>query len=158
MTRALVATTSLTIVCCVSVARISDLPASLDEVTFGTPQFTDRWEDEYEFGLPGVTDEEFFAATRPALGSNGFRIVRFEPEKGVVTAERGMRGDEWASVVGVYRQRGIDGGAVKILFKVTQDFTGSFVHRRYAENIADRIRQYLVWHSSGEVPFGEEHP
>ena len=69
-----------------------------------------------------------------------------------------MTGFEWASVVGVYRRPQSKGGAVKILFKVTQDFTGSTKGRTYAENIANRIRKYLEWHASGTVPYGEEHP
>ena len=107
---------------CVSVARITDLPGDLSEVRFGDVRFNGRWEEEHEFQLDQVTDEAFFAATKPALTSNGFKIVRFDPDARVVQASRGMRAQEWASVVGVYRQPISEGGRVKIFYKKLQQY------------------------------------
>ena len=141
---------------CVSVANVSDFPQDLSQVKFGELQFDGPWQYDYEFELSEVSDKDFFAAAKPALTSNGFSIVKFDTSQGVIIAKRGLRANEWASVVGVYRKPESQGGDTKILFKVTQDFTGSFINRGYSENIANRIRRYLDWHASGEAPYGEE--
>ena len=127
---------------CLSVAHLADLPASSDSVHYG------RWEKEeygyyeYEFALRNVTDEQFVRAVREGLSTNGFEIKRDDPTARVITADRGLRPNEWGSVVGVYSRRRNEDLDVKVIFEITQDFTGTFP-QSYAENIAERIRTCL---------------
>ena len=125
---------------CLSVARREDLPSPSESVHYGRPEKEKFGDYEYEFSLQNVTDEQFFEAVRQGLSTNGFHIRRDDPAARVITAERGLRANEWHSVVGVYSRRRNENLDVKILLKITQDSTGT-LPQSYAENIADRIRQ-----------------
>lgn len=59
-----------------------------------------------------------------------------------MTGERGLRLNEWASVVGVYSRRTGDALDVKVVVRITQDFTGT-LPEKFAENVADGIRRAL---------------
>lgn len=127
---------------CISVARLEDLPSSSESLHYGQPEKEEFGYYEYEFSLQDVTDEQFVEAVRQALSTNDFHIRRDDLAARVITADRGLRANEWHSVVGVYSRRRNEDLDVKILFKITQDFTGT-LPQSYAENIADRIRTFL---------------
>ncbi len=127
---------------CISVARLADLPVATDSLHYGRPEKEEYGYYEYEFLLHDITNEQFVHAVRQALSTNGFQIRRDDPEARVITADRGLRANEWSSVVGVYSRRQGADLEVKVIFKITQDFTGT-IPQSYAENIADRIRTFL---------------
>jgi hypothetical protein len=126
---------------CLSTARLSDLPATSADVQFGMP-FKDAYGwYEYDFTTES-SEEELRGVTRQALTDDGFTIVRDDPQGRVMTADRGLRAHEWASVVGVYWEPGDTGLAVKIIYEITQDFTGTWTGA-YAERIGHKIENLL---------------
>jgi hypothetical protein len=138
-------TTLVALLCCsgcTSVARLSDLPQSGDAIQYGQAGEKRSGQYEYDFTLHDVTDEQFENAVREGLTTNGFVIKRSDPGGRVIFAERGLRLNEWASVVGIYSRRSDANLQVKVLVDITQDITGT-LPQSYAENIANRIRDVL---------------
>lgn len=146
---ALIGTAIFHLIGCSSVARIENLPTNSGAVRFDSVERVARGHYEYVFTLQAVTDEQFFNATIEALTSNDFVIVRNDKQVRTVVAERGVRLNEWGSVVGIYSRRNDKSIDVKVVFDITQDFTGGFP-QRYAENIAVRIRNVL--HTETGIP------
>lgn len=133
---------SLAVAGCQNVARLSDLPTSSENVRFGPSGDTHRGHYECDFSLRDVSDEQFESATRQGLTTNDFSIVRDDPAARTILAKRGLRPNEYASVVGVYWRRVDAGLEAKVLVRITQDALGTF-KQSYAENLANRIRKFL---------------
>jgi hypothetical protein len=133
---------SFLIVSCISVARIDELPKSVDELNFGSVEKTEIGYYEHIFVLDDVDDSHFYASVEKALTSNRFEMVNVDKKSRALTAKRGLGFNEWESVVGVYSKREGSRLSIKVIVKITQDFTGT-MPQSYAENIAIRIQKSL---------------
>jgi hypothetical protein len=127
---------------CVEMAYLDDLPDSNAAIHYGEIEKKHSRHYEHEFALKHVSEDQLVKATEQALSSNGYIVRKNDRQSGVITAERGMRANEWGSVAGVYYMRRNDGLSVKVIVEISQDFTGTFP-QKYAENIAVRIRNVL---------------
>lgn len=127
---------------CVEMAYLEDLPDSNASIHYGAVEKVQSRHYEHEFSLKHVSADQLVKATEQALSSNGYILRKNDRQAGVITAERGMRANEWGSVVGVYYMNRNDALSVKVIVEISQDFTGTFP-QKYAENIAVRIRNVL---------------
>ncbi len=126
---------------CLSVARLSDLPAdsaSVDMDNTAPPTKYGRF--EHTVSLEGTSRQRVFEISQLALQQEGFQIALADPDKGCIKGERGLRANEWSMVSGVYLREGDNQVKVKVICIITQDITGGW-HQSYAENIANRIRR-----------------
>lgn len=127
---------------CMSVARLSDLPRSSDQVNFKQVTKDEYGHYEHDFVLTGVTDQQFHAIVRKAMDSNGYSVRTDEVKSRATTGERGLRLNTWGAVAGVYSRRTGDSLDVKVIVRITQDFTGT-LPERFAEDIANEIKKSL---------------
>jgi len=125
-----------------SVARLSDLPRSSDQVNFKQVTKDEYGHYEHDFVLTGVTDQQFHAIVRKAMDSNGYSVRTDEVKSRATTGERGLRLNTWGAVAGVYSRRTGDSLDVKVIVRITQDFTGT-LPERFAEDIANEIKKSL---------------
>jgi hypothetical protein len=124
---------------CLSVARLSDLPAdsaSVDMESAAKPTTYGRF--EHTFSLEGSSRQRVFDISQLALQQEGFRIASADFDQGCIKGERGLRANEWGMVSGIYLREGEGRVKVKVICIITQDFTGGW-HQSYAQNIANRI-------------------
>ncbi|MCA9604151.1 MAG: hypothetical protein H6748_18665 [Spirochaetaceae bacterium] len=138
---------------CLGVARLSDLPASANDVDFAAhdgPQTPAR--RELRDGRPGQSfvvqslaplDGAALAEhAADTLREAGYEVVRQESEAGVVLAERGLRMNEWGSVTGVYFRPQAQHWWILVDVRITQDVTGSWREdraRKLATTLCGRI-------------------
>src|SRR6185369_14049924 len=127
---------------CMSVARLNDLPRSSDQVNFKQVSKDEYGHYEHDFVLTGVTDQQFHAIVRKAMESNGYSVRTDEVKSRATTGERGLRLNTWGAVAGVYSRRTGDSLDVKVIVRITQDFTGT-LPERFAEDIANEIKKSL---------------
>jgi len=125
---------------CMSVARLTDLPSSSEDVKFKQVSKDEYGNYEHDFVLTGVTDQQFQAGVRKALESNGYSVRTDDIKSRVTTGERGLRPNTWGAVAGVYSRRTGDRLDVKVIVRITQDFTGT-LPERFAEDIAGDIKK-----------------
>jgi len=127
---------------CASVARIGDLPKTFESINYEGVEKSEYGYFEHIFKLENIEDDHFYSAVKSGLTSNGFNIVNIDEDNRLLTAKRGLRLNEWGSVVGIYSRRTDDDLEIKVIVKITQDITGTFP-QSYAENIANRIKNSL---------------
>lgn len=119
---------------CLSTARLSDFPKSSKGYDFNkiaASQKTDKdkgWNSKtgFEFYLKTNTADSsaIRQAITDALTGEGFQIKFIDENNGTILSERGLRGNEWNSVAGVYYVKAGDGYEMYINCKITQDITG----------------------------------
>ena len=84
---------------------------------------------EYENILP---ENMLIHKTLIALGNKGYEIVKADSISNSVLGKRGLRANEWKTVIGVYydinREKQIT--QIYIFSKITQDFTGGWKDNR----------------------------
>ena len=127
---------------CASIARIEDLPKSYELINYNDVEKSEYGYYEHIFKLENITDGHFYSAAMKGLTTNGFSIVEINKDDRVLTAKRGLRANEWGSVVGIYSKRTDSDLEIKVIVKITQDFTGT-MPQSYAKNIANRIKNSL---------------
>ena len=120
---------------CVGTARISDLPKSSSDIDFSkyseeinrkkTPFWTEETSNEYYIEKEkAVSDTALVGTIEAAMRQNGYAIKSNNADSTCVIGQRGMRANEWGSVIGVYYK--ISPGKIQVYIhsKVTQDITG----------------------------------
>jgi hypothetical protein len=127
---------------CLSVGRLSDLPTSFEQVKFNEVNKSEYGHYEYDFVLVNVTDEQIHIRARKALEANGYSVQTNDMKSRIITGERGLRLNTWGSVAGVYSRRNGDQLDVKVIVRITQDFTGT-LPENFAEDIASEIKKPL---------------
>ena len=133
---------------CASTARLTDFPQSAKEYDFTKIANSKKTEEDkswnkktgYEYYLQtNISDNSLIVqAIAGALSSEGFVLKLTDETNGAVLAERGLRGNEWKSVAGVYYQKNDAGYEVYVKCKITQDFTGGWREDR-ARTIGEKI-------------------
>ena len=96
-----------------SVAKLSSLPKSSNEIDFGKclgtiekptgkPR-TSKTLNEYCFERAKVyTEEEIIKALDKAVKLSNYTVIKFSTTEKVVFADRGLRANEWNSFAGIY--------------------------------------------------------
>jgi len=137
-------TVLLSLAGCLSVARLSDLPADSQSADIdNTSEDTKYGRFEHTFSIQGVSKQVVFDSTQVALKQEGFQIASADYDKGCVQGERGLRANEWGMVSGVYLHEADNQVKGKVICIITQDITGGW-HQSYAENIANRIERLVA--------------
>lgn len=133
---------------CLSTAHLSDFSKTASSIDFNKianskNNTTDKsWNSktgfEYYIKTSSVDDSLVIQAIKGAIMSEGFTIKFLDKKTNTILAERGMRANEWNSVVGTYYKKVNDGFEVYVNCKITQDFTGGWREDR-ARKIGDII-------------------
>jgi hypothetical protein len=133
---------------CVSVARLSDFPKSAEEIDFNKIASSKiegkgpKNDSEYYIKTSDCTDSLIMYAITKVLNDEKFTFKIIEKANRVVLSERGMRANEWYSVVGVYYNKDSTGFQIYVRYKITQDITGGWSNDR-SKKIADKICSLL---------------
>ncbi len=118
---------------CVSVARVSDMPASSSDIDFVT--LSEKSFEENSVGLyttdfedfinvSDVSEEALFQAIEASLKDVGYTVKQSSREKGVIIGENGTVGmTEYASVSGVYVKPQQEAFQVYVRTKLTHSIT-----------------------------------
>ncbi len=124
---------------CLSVARLSDLPADSESAYADSTSTPSKYGHfEHTLSIEGVSRQLVFDSAQEALNQEGFIIKLADGDKGCIQGERGLRMNEWGMVSGVYLREADNAVEVKVMCIITQDVTGGF-RQSYAVNIANRI-------------------
>jgi hypothetical protein len=125
-----------------TVARLSDLPASGSSLNYSAFTRSEVGHYEANFSFSGVDDSRFQAAARKALEANGYAVKSDDTGLRVTTGERGLRLNTWGAVAGVYSKRSGNHLEVKVIVRITQDFTGT-LPEDFTGDIEREIRKVL---------------
>jgi len=136
LARSSAAVSLLSVTACLSVASIDDFPKTanaidfdrLSKQSFDSDQsfWTFRSEYEHFVGVEKVTEDKLVSAITKALQAHGYGVshTSLEKVKGSVIGERGLRSNEWASIVAAYYRINEKNAQVYFRNKITQDITG----------------------------------
>lgn len=144
--------TILLITSCLSVAKISSFAQTSDSIDFNSvsskrPDLNDsQWStetsNEYYFETNKVIDEDIlFDSMIESLRNTGYAVKPFNRENNCVLGVRGIRGNEWRSIVGIYFKNDNIGNKtqVYIICRITQDITGGWKENR-AREIGEKLK------------------
>lgn len=131
---------------CVGVARISDFPKSAAVIDFenlrserNSPASRGPWtfdvDSEQLVQVVGQSEDRVFAAIEDALRKSGYHIAISNRSAQAIIGERGLRANEWSSVVAVYYRARGSSFDIYVANKITQDITGGWPENR-AEQVA----------------------
>jgi len=133
---------------CVSTARVSDFSKTADGLDFErlSERDYDRkdaiWNQktgyEYFIKLERLTEDELVGGITRALKKLGYDIRYSDKQGRTIIGERGLRANEWSSVVGVYYRQTGESYYVYIRNVITQDVTGGWRDNR-AQKVAQAI-------------------
>ena len=125
---------------CAGVARISDFPRTSETLDFDKLAkanyeskdaiWNQQTEYEYFIEVEKTEEDELYKAITDALVNSGYKVSYSNKQNRVVIGKRGLRLNEWKSIIGVY-YRGRE-GFFQIFIKnaITQDITGGWRENR----------------------------
>ena len=123
-----------------SIASLNKMEHSAEEIDFdkiekehdssGGIIWTWKGKNEYFIYVKNYNTVELMEDLKNSVIENGYSIVANSNESNVVLGERGLRLNEWGSVIGVYIKEGIDFHRVYIKVEITQDITGGWMSNR----------------------------
>ncbi len=121
---------------CLSVARLSDFPKTargydFNNIVAAKNVSTDKgWNKktglEYYIKTNVTVDSLIIRAITGAIESGGFTIEFLDKNTYAIIGKRGLRANEWKSVIGVYYKINNDVCEMYVKCKITQDFTGGW--------------------------------
>lgn len=139
-----------------SVAKISSLPQSSNEIDFAKYSvelnkskqafWTSKTSNEYYIEKNTVYSEaDILRIITYAVEINNYTIAKYSKIEKVVFAKRGMRANEWKSIAGIFYQIDENERKTKIYIqvKITQDITGGWRENR-AQKIGVLIEEKLA--------------
>ena len=137
---------------CVSVAKLSDFSRTAEGLDFDKVSTLKKSENDkswnqktgYEYYIKSeITDESLIvSAIREALYESGYDIKVYNGNSHTMIGERGLRANEWNSIIGVYYQISNEMTQIYIKCKITQDFTGGWKEDR-AEKVGKVVCEKL---------------
>jgi hypothetical protein len=95
-------------------------------------------EYEYFIEIERITEDELFKQIIDALVKSGYDISYENKQNRAIIGERGLRLNEWNSIIGVYYKQREDFFQVFIKNAITQDITGG-----WRENRAKKVAMVL---------------
>ena len=138
-----------------TVAKLSSLPKSSNDIDFdkclGTLEKpsgklrTSKTVNEYCFEIAKIyTEDAVIKAIEKRIKYSDYSVINFSTIGRVVYADRGLRTNEWKSIVGVYYWIDEQAGKTKVYIQVriTQDITGGWNENR-AKKVGSIIEKEL---------------
>lgn len=133
---------------CTSVARVSNFENNSSQIDFSELAKTHdsssdaiwNWKgkNEYFIYVQNMDRSELSSLLKKSVESSGYTIVKSSEDGSAIIGEKGIRLNEWGSVVGVYSSLKEDEFQVYIKVEITQDITGGWM-----ENRAKRLGMHI---------------
>ena len=128
---------------CLSVAKISSFSETSDGINFdyvsskqldkNESAWTSKTSNEYYFETNKVIEKNIlFDSMIESLKNEGYTIKSAKRDNNCVIGERGLRANEWKSIIGIYFKNDYirNKTQVYLLCKITQDITGGWKENR----------------------------
>ena len=139
----------LTIQSCISTAQLSDFSKTSKSYNFSNISNSRKSANEKSYNFKtgfeyyirtanNVDSASIVSSIVGCLQNNGYSIKVMDTKNGAIIGKRGLRANEWNSIIGVYYQTGEEGYQIYIKNKITQDFTGGWREDR-AKKIGETI-------------------
>lgn len=119
-------------------ANLDQFPKSNEEIDFNeksiiNPEKELFWNtkttNEYYFYLDSYDETKLEEIIQKALRKKGYKIIFINTNENTIIGERGMRANEWYSIMAVYYKL-TDKAEIYIVCKITQDASGGWSENR----------------------------
>ena len=125
---------------CTSIAKVSNFETNASQINFtqlanlhnSTAKAGWTWQgkNEYFINVKAIEKAELSEKLINALDEHGYSLVKKSEDGSAIIGDKGIRLNEWWSVIGVYFSATNDGHQVYIKVELTQDITGGWTENR----------------------------
>ena len=125
---------------CTSIASVSNFETSASQIDFNkleqsydrSPDGAWSWEgkNEYIIFVKNTDSSELYSLLITFLKSSGYKIVNSSNDGTAIIGKKGIRFNDWGSVIGAYLSPSNDEYQVYVKVEVTQDITGGWTENR----------------------------